>query len=185
MRTPTATVAVATALTLATLLSGCASSSSAEPARDPTAEAAAAAAKEKADAYAGSEKSLRTYYSEMSKWANTEMPVRPHVAKNVRAQHNEFVRLLKKEGRTVKGESKLLSLTPEQYIGAPQWQTTMKACSLETGGIYDKSGKNVEVDASGKAVTDKERRLEMRYHLRRVPDDGRWEITDETHLGPC
>ena len=185
MRTSTTLTSATTAITLAALLGGCAASSAAPSSQPTTFDTAAAEAKEKADAYAGSEKSLRALYAETPKWLNSPMPIRLYAAREFRAQHNEWVAGLKRDGLTVKGSSQLVSITPEEYMGVPRFQTTMKTCSIVTGGIYNKDGENVTVDPSGKPVADKPHRVESRYHLQRVPDDGRWEIIDETQLGPC
>lgn len=175
-----------TGLALASmLLAGCGSAQG-TPAVDPTAAIATARAQETEDAFAGSEKAIRDYYAEIDKWANEEMPARPYASHTFREQHNQAVRDLKASESTAKGTDKLISITPEEFQGVPQWRTSMLVCVEGTGGIYDKNGKNVTVDASGKPVSDRTpRRVQARYHLDRVPEDGRWVITDETPLGSC
>lgn len=174
-----------TGLALASmLLVGCGSAQS-TPAVDPTAAIATARAQETTDAFAGSEKALRDYYAEVDDYANEEMPARPYANRAFRDEHNQWVQANKRDGVTDRGTVRLESITPEQFQGVPQWRTSMLVCATLSGGMYDKNGKNVNVDPQGKPVPEKPHRVQTRYHLDRVPEDGRWVITDGTVLGSC
>lgn len=174
-----------TGLALASmLLAGCGSAQG-TPAVDPTAAIATARAQETEDAFAGSEKAIRDYYAEIDKWANEEMPARPYASHTFREDHNTWVQENKRNGVTERGTVTLESITPEQFQGVPQWRTSMLVCTTTTGGLYDKDGKNITVDSAGKPVSDSARRVQLRYHLDRVPEDGRWVLTDYAVLGSC
>lgn len=81
-----------------------------------------------------------------------------------------------RQGLTEKGTQEIISVTPDTYSPEAR-DLTVLTCTKVTGGIYDKSGKNVETDSAGHPVDDKKpRRVRARLTLHRDPG-ANWRIS--------
>lgn len=133
--------------------------------------------------FAAAEKAVRGAYADLEKNGRhtDERWMYPETIAELNGVQDKW----KTQGLTVKSTSKLLSMEQSSYDRATD-SLSIDTCTKVTGGIYDKNGKNVATDASGKPVDDKKPRR-VKAHVRLGQAQGEsWRIASiEVLTDPC
>lgn len=168
----------ATAVLVMATAAGCADSSSSAgelgktPSAAPTPAWTKATDAEKAEAYKKGEDTIRAYIANRNddpmKAAPTNLALDPFIVKQ-----QEFIDGMKREGLRITSHSELVNLKPVDFMAMPIGNAIIVTCERLTGGIYDKTGKNVEVTPEGKPQSDKPRLIGKRYSLIQSTSSGR------------
>lgn len=130
---------------------------------------------EKAEAYKKGEDTLRAYIANRN-----DDPMKPTPANLALdpciVEQQRFIDSIRNDGETLKTKLDLVAVKPVDYTAMPVGNTIIVTCERLTGGIYDKTGKNVTVTPDGEPQSDKARLIGKRYSLIRPTSGGRMQV---------